>query len=122
MSLFLPLALAGAAVLAGLAWLLGFRAAPQLGPGDAARLANDALTGFDAVDIAVAADGRAALLGDAGGGVVLVRGHGDRWIVRRLARGRAQREGSRLTLAQPDAPRLTLDLGDAAERFATRLR
>ena len=101
--------------------MLGFRNAPPLTDDAAVRVADDALTGFAATDVAVDRDARAAPLSDAAGRVVLVRGLGDRWIVRTLERGTAAREGQNLSLIPPDAPRLTLDLGDATSRFAGRL-
>lgn len=69
--------LAAIAVLAALAWWLRLGPARRLeSEADARREASEALDGFEAVDIALDRDGRAGLLRDARGQVLLLRQHG----------------------------------------------
>lgn len=69
--------LAAIAMLAALAWWLRLGPARRLeSEADARREASEALDGFEAVDIALDRDGRAGLLRDARGQVLLLRQHG----------------------------------------------
>lgn len=85
-------------VLVALCWALGFRADPRLADAAAAeRLADQALTGFHASEVALDRGRRAALLRGHDGRLVLVRPMGDRWLVRLVAGVR--RDGDRLVVA-----------------------
>ena len=111
------------ALLVGVAWALGFRHAPRLtDAAEAARIADAVLTGFQATDAVLDAQGRGALLEGGDGRLVLVRPLGDRWVVRVLGRAAAHVEGARLILRPRGAgERATvLDVGDAAARWARR--
>jgi hypothetical protein len=111
-----------------LARALGFARAPTLADADAARrLAVDAISGFrpapGVADTALAADRRAALVAGSDGRVVLVRPHGDRWVVRVVNGAAASVDAGRLRLATAEwlfAP-VDLDLGPAAASWARRL-
>ena len=111
-------------VLSALAWALGFRAEPRLHDTvEAARIVDEALTGFSAAEVALDAHKRAAVLRGDDGRFVVVRAAGDRWVVRVLDRGRARLEDSRLILdlREPGAPVTVLDLGGDAARWAALL-
>lgn len=107
-----------------LARALGFSRAPALADAGAAQqIAGDAIPGFRAHDAVLARDGRAALVADSDGRVALVRGHGDRWVVR-IVNGAdvAVAAGAlRLTLPETMFPAAVLDLGPAAPVWADRL-
>jgi hypothetical protein len=107
-----------------LARALGFARAPRLADAaEARRIAGDALPGFRAGDVAVARDGRGALVAGADGTVALVRGFGDRWVVRVVTGAVTEVAAGtlRLTLPEPMFPPAALDLGAAAAAWAKRL-
>lgn len=81
----LLLSVAGVIALTLLARALGFSAAPRL---DAARARSEAaqIPGFCARRVALAEDGRSALVEGDGGALALVLPLGDRFIARRVAR------------------------------------
>ena len=110
MTLFLA-SLVAIALLVGLCWALGFRDAPVLADAAAAeRVADAALTGFRAAKVALAADGRGALLKGRDGRLVAVRPVGDRWLVREVSGARAA--AGRIVLPrEPGARAFSLDLG-----------
>lgn len=74
-------------VLTGFAWALGFRNAPVLNAAAAIAEAEGRLAGFQAASVALASDGRGAVLRDAAGRIALVLPLGDGWVVRRLPPG-----------------------------------
>lgn len=80
----LLLSLLAIVALTGLAYLMGFRSKSELDAEQAAAEAEAALPGFRAVEVAVATDGRAALLKGMDGGTAIVLPRGTDWIVRRL--------------------------------------
>lgn len=82
--------LAAIAALVGVCWALGFRVDPVLADtAEAERIADAALTGFRARDIALGADRRGALLRGHDERLVLVRPVGDHWVVRDVRTVRA---------------------------------
>jgi hypothetical protein len=107
-----------------LARALGFARQPVLaGPAEAERIAADALHGFAPAEAVVADDGRGALVAGRDGRVALVKGFGDRWVVR-IANGAATKvEGATLRLKLPEAmfPPADLSLGGQAAHWAKRL-
>jgi len=107
-----------------LARALGFAKAPQLADAaDARRVAADALHDFTATEAALARDGRAALVVGSDGRIALVRGFGDRWVVRIVNGAHALASGDRLRITPCEAmfPAAELDLGPAAAAWARRL-
>ena len=111
--------LAAILVLAALAWRMGLGPAPHLASEEEARsAAAEAIDGFDPSEIALDREGRAALLCDAAGRVLLLRGHGSHFAGRLLTpAASAHLEGdsllvdtaerrfgtARLAIAQPHA-------------------
>lgn len=91
---------------------------------DARRLADEAVCGFDAREIAIDRDGLGALLRDGEGRVLLLRRHGAHFAARLLDTQTSARVDDRgLTLATPDRRfgNVTLDLGGQAREWATRI-
>ncbi len=115
----------GVVLLIGLARLLGFARRPALvDAGQAARVAADALPGFQPGDVAVSRDGAGALVAGHDGRVALVRMLGDRFVVRPLVKPLVARAGAVLRVRPDEAmfPETTLDLGEAAaSAWAARL-
>jgi hypothetical protein len=108
---------AGIALLVVLARGLGFNAQPKLASAaEAGTIAHDALMGFHADAVALAADARAALVAGRDGRIALVRPHGDRWIVRVANGAKVDRAGDTLTvtIAEPMFEPVALQLADAA--------
>ncbi|MEZ5681183.1 MAG: hypothetical protein R3E14_07770 [Erythrobacter sp.] len=71
--------------LAALAWWLKLGPEPRLADREAAlRAADEAVSGFDAVDCAIDRDGHGALLRDRGGRILLLRPHGSHFAGRIL--------------------------------------
>lgn len=127
MSLALQFAGSLLAILA-LAWI-----AQRMGLGGDARirseeearaLADEALHGFDPVDIVIDKAGMGALCRDAEGRVLLLRRHGSHWASRLLDQQTdARLDGSFLTLtADRRFGGVTFDLGDEAAIWAASLR
>ena len=107
-----------------LARALGFARAPVLADAAAAqRIAADALHGFRPVGAAVARDGRGALVAGVDGRVALVRGFGDRWVVRIVNGAGAEVKAGQLRLASGEwmVPATVLDLGTEAPVWVRRL-
>ena len=107
-----------------LARALGFAKAPQLADAaEARRVAADALHDFTATEAALARDGRAALVAGSDGRIALVRGFGDRWVVRIVNGAHALASADRLRITPGEAmfPAAELDLGPAAAQWARRL-
>jgi hypothetical protein len=90
----------------------------------AARLAAEALPGFQPADTALSRDGAGALVAAQDGRVALVRPLGDRFVVRPLVRPLVARAGAVLRVRPEEAmfPETALDLGEsAASHWAARL-
>lgn len=111
-----------------LAWLcarygLG-RDVRLVGDEDARRLADEAVSGFVASEVALDAGGRGALLRDGAGRIMLLRLSGARFVARLLdRRARARCEGGALTIDSGEAMFGTtrLELGGAAAVWAQHL-
>lgn len=116
--------LAAILILAWLARRLGLGGDPRLRDADEARrLADEAICGFAAEDVALDEGGTGALLRDAEGRLVVLRRHGARWAGRLLDGDAAARvDGERLTVATGDKRfgSVTLELGDRAPIWAAR--
>lgn len=83
---------------------------------EARELADNALCGFDAAEVALDRKGRGALLRDGAGCIMLLSPHGNRFVGRVLdGRARAQLEGDHVTIAIGEArlTPVTLELADA---------
>ncbi len=88
-------------------------------------LADDAISGFDAREVAIDKGRIGALLRDADGRVLLIRRHGAHFAARLLDNHIHTRlDQTRLTLATSDRRfgSITLDLGEAAQQWAASLR
>lgn len=84
--------LAAIAVLAGLAWWLKLGPARRLeDEADARREANDAVDGFEPVEVALDRAGRASLLRDTEGHILLLRQHGTHFAGRILTQAASAR-------------------------------
>jgi hypothetical protein len=70
--------------IAAIAWLLRLGGGAITGPEEARRIAEEMLSGFDAGEALVGADGRAALVHGRDGSVALLKQHGARVATRRL--------------------------------------
>jgi hypothetical protein len=119
-SLVAILALAGISRWLGLGGDERIRDAAQ-----ARRLADEAVCGFTAVDVAVDRAGIGALLRDAGGRQLLLRRHGSRWVGRLLdGRVEARLDRDFLTIGSGERTfgSVTLQLGAAAQVWAAGLR
>ncbi len=107
-----PLQLAGSLLavlaLAGLARWLGLGQAPKLASEEDARgAAQEAIDGFDPVRFGIDREGRAALLADAAGRILLLKQHGNFFAARLLgASARAELAGS------PENKHLTVHSGE----------
>lgn len=92
---------------------------------EAKRLAEEALCGFEAHDVALDRAGIGALLRDREGRVMLLRRHGARWAARLLDGHEGVRlDRSFLTVATRERSfgSVTLDLGGQAQVWAGSLR
>lgn len=112
-----------------LAWLarrLGLGGDLRIADEDHARaLADEAICGFEPVDIAIDRAGMGALLRDARGRVLLLRRHGTHFASRLLdSYAHARLDRNFLTLATTDTRfgSVTLDLGQKAPEWAASLR
>lgn len=76
--------LAAVLALAGIAWALGLGGGGIADEGEAKVAAEDALSGFAALDAVVAEDGKAALVTGVDGSVALLKLHGAQIAARRL--------------------------------------
>lgn len=81
--------LAAILLLSAAAWALGFRSTPVLTAEVASAEAEGCIAGFRALEVALAADGRGALVRGADGSLALLLPLGDGWITRRVPAGRA---------------------------------
>ncbi len=121
--------LASLAAILALAWLcrrLGLGGDVRIRDADHARaLANEALFGFEPVEIAVDRAGIGALLRDAGGRQMIVRRHGARFVGRLLdpaIEARLDRGFLTVATGEPGAAPVTLDLGARAQFWAAGFR
>jgi hypothetical protein len=118
--------LAAILMLAAIAWKLRLGGDARLHDSDQARaLAEDALCGFDAAEIAIDRAGMAALLRDSAGRVMLIRRHGAHWAARLLdGSAHARLDRNLLTVASGETRfgSVTLDLGDEGQVWAASLR
>lgn len=92
---------------------------------EARALADEALHGFEPVDIAIDKAGMGALCRDAEGRVMLLRRHGSHWASRLLdSHAHARLDRTFLTLATSDRRfgSVTFDLGEKAAIWAASLR
>lgn len=112
-----------------LAWLahrLGLGGDARITSAEEARaLADEALHGFEARDVAIDRAGMGALCRDAGGRILLLRRHGSHWAARLLdSHAHARLDRGFLTLATTDRRfgSVTFDLGDEAPAWAASLR
>lgn len=112
-----------------LAWLahrLGLGGDARIRSEEEARLlADEAIHGFEPVEIALDKAGMGALCRDAQGRVLLLRRHGSHWASRLLdSHAHARLDRSFLTLATADRRfgSVTFDLGDKAAIWAASLR
>lgn len=112
-----------------LAWLahrLGLGGDARIRSEEEARaLAEEAVHGFDAREVAIDKAGMGALCRDAAGRVLLLRRHGSHWAARLLdGHAQARLDRSFLTLATADRRfgSVTFDLGDQAPAWAASLR
>jgi hypothetical protein len=112
--------------LAGLAWKLRLGGDLRIRDGaHAQELAEEAMHGFEAVDIAIDRAGHAALLRDADGHVLLLRRHGAHFAARLLtchAHARLDRHQLVVRTAEKRFGEVTLDLGPQAQYWAASLR
>ena len=92
---------------------------------EARALADEAIHGFEPVEIAIDKAGMGALCRDGEGRVLLLRRHGSHWASRLLdSHSHARLDRSFLTLATADRRfgSVTFDLGDKAAIWAASLR
>ncbi len=119
-SLIAILALAGIARWFGLGGDVRIADAAQ-----AQRLANEAVFGFEATEIAVDRAGIGALLRDARGRQMLLRRHGAQWVGRLLdgkVEARLDRDFLTIGTGERSFGSVTLQLGAAAQVWAAGLR
>jgi hypothetical protein len=91
----------------------------------ARRLANQAIWGFDAVEVGMDRAGIGALLRNRGGHVMLLRRHGVHFVARLLdghAGVRLDRNFLTLSTERGASGAITLDLGSQAQSWAASLR
>lgn len=117
--------LAAILVLAGIAWALKLGGDRRIRDEAHTReLADEALCGFDPIEIALDEEGQAALARDAGGRIMLLRRHGAHFASRLLDAGSVARvEESKLIVTAGDRRfgTATLDLGDEADAWVRRI-
>ncbi len=82
--MILAISVVAVLLLIGLAWAMGFRSRPSLDEAAARDEAEGRLAGFRATHIALARDGRGAVLRGADGTLALVLPFGDSWLSRKL--------------------------------------
>ena len=113
-------------VLAGIAWKLGLGGDLRIRDEMHAReLADEAVSGFAAVEVAIDRAGHAALLCDTDGQVLLLRRHGAHFASRLLtghAHVRLDRHQLVVGTGEKRFGEVTLDLGPQAQYWAASLR
>lgn len=132
MSQWLPLALQLGGSLIAVLFLAGVSRWLQLGgdvrirsESEARRLADEAICGFEPVDLTLDRAGIGALMRDAGGRVMLIRRHGAHFAARLLdshAGVRLDRNFLTLESSDPHFGSVTLDLGPRAAEWAGSFR
>ena len=112
-----------------LAWIahrLGLGGDTRIRSEDQAReLADEAVSGFEPVDIAIDRAGYSALMRDAAGRILQLRRHGTHFAARLITRRPdARLDQGLLTIHAEDKPfgKVTLNLGRAAQEWAASLR
>ncbi len=88
-------------------------------------LARESMFGFEGVDAAVDRAGYAALVRDAANRHLLVRSHGVHFAARLLTapvNGRLDQKFLTIAIGDPDFAPVTLNLGEAAQHWASGLR
>ncbi len=109
--------LAAVLLLVFVAWRLGFGDEPEVADkAEARELADNALCGFEAAEIALDRAGRGALLRDGNGRIMLLAPHGNHFIGRLLdARTVARMHADRLeiTTGEQRVATAALDVADA---------
>ena len=127
----MQLAEIGASLLAilALAWLalkLGLGGDPRIrSEEEARRIADEAVSGFEPVDIALDRAGYGALLRDASGRILMLRRHGSHFAGRVLERRPVARLDQNLLIIEPEDRQfgtVILDLGKNAQVWAASLR
>lgn len=112
--------------LAAVAWKLGLGGDLRIRDEAHAReLADHAVSGFEAEDVAIDRAGHAALLRDSGGRVMLLRRHGAHFAARMLtghAHVRLDRHALVVGTGEKRFGEVTLDLGGRAQYWAASLR
>lgn len=112
--------------LAWLAWRLDLGADVRIrDEAEARRLAAEALCGFEAEDLALDRAGIGALLRDRMGRVMLLKRHGAHFAARLLdSHSHARLDRNFLTIGSGESTfgKVTLDLGDEAQVWASSLR
>lgn len=113
----------------GVAWLarrMGLGGDIRIRDVDHAKmLANEAVYGFEAVDVALDRAGIAALLKDAEGRQMLLRRHGAAWVGRLLdptMETKLDQGFLTINTGEPGADKVTLNLGEAAQIWAAGMR
>jgi hypothetical protein len=110
----------------GFAKWLGLGAEVRIqGEVQAKQIAYDHLNGFTATDAIVDKAGYAALVKDAENQHVLIRTHGTHFVTRMVyppIEGRLDQKFLTIDLQEPDFAPVTLNLGDAAQYWASGLR
>lgn len=92
---------------------------------EARDLADEAICGFDPVDIAIDRAGYGALLRDSEGHIVMLRRHGSHFAARLIRKRPQARLDQNLLVIEPEDHQfgtVTLDLGKAAQVWAASLR
>lgn len=117
--------LAGVTLLVLAVWWLGLGPAPVIPDEASARLlAEDAICGFAACDVALDAAGHGALVSNGDGRIILLAPHGAHFAARLLdPASRAKRSGNTLSITTGEArfAPTSLDLGPAAAAWEQRL-
>ena len=125
-ALRLLVSLAAVLALAGLARWLGLGRDVRIRDEDHARaLANEAVFGFDAVDLVLDRAGIGALLKADDGRQMVLRRHGAQFVGRILdstSGARLDRHFLTIRTGEPGAAPVVLDLGEAAQYWAAGLR
>lgn len=118
--------LAAILILAWIALKLGLGGDTRIRDRDHLReLADEALHGFDPVDMTIDRSGLAAVARDGDGRVMVLRRHGSHFVSRVLQEpAQFRRDGPVLVIETGDRRfgAVTLDLGDEADAWAERLR
>lgn len=99
------LSIVAVALLTAIAWAMGFRTRPVLDEAGARDEAEARLAGFRAGEVALARDGRGAVLRGLDGSVALLIPFGDSWLSRKALHGELSHQDGFL-VAKLDEPML----------------